>query len=129
MDLVTILPAAVQEIPGGSSGIGATLSKFIGIVRVLRAFRILRLYRLFEVKIILKKIINPRSIIKKRSQPDSRGSTTHESEVKRKIIIISCTIIAIVFIAAAIVFSLYNLDIGNLIFFYLNKKKNHIIND
>ena len=74
---------------------GTLLKKFVGIVRVLRAFRILRLYRLFNDQ-----------------HSDHRGNSENEGEIKRKIIIISCTIIAIVFIAAGIVHAFAQLDIG-----------------
>jgi hypothetical protein len=93
IDLITILPVFTSYIPGGNDE--NSWGKFVRVVRVLRVLRVLRLYRLFYA-----------------SGPDqSKGAFTESSEVKRKILLISATIMAIVFMATGIVYQFSSMDI------------------
>jgi hypothetical protein len=86
IDLVTILPVFTSYLPGGSAA--SDYGKFIRVVRVLRVLRVLRLYRLFYSQ-----------------GPDNQQNAfTESSEVRRKILMISASILATVFVATGIIY-------------------------
>ena len=91
IDLLTILPVGVDLI--GSSNLDTNKLKFARIIRAIRVFRILRMYRLFST-----------------NKKDTDLHVFNKGEIRKRIIMIITTIMAIIFIATGLLHSLNSID-------------------
>lgn len=86
IDLLTILPVMVNLV--GESNLETNKLKFARIIRAIRVFRILRLYRLFGT-----------------GKKDSDLHVFNKDEIRKRVIMIITTIIALIFIATGLLHS------------------------